>query len=541
MRKSRPPWSRVLTLVLLIPLLLGTTYKWVDRQGQVHYTDTPPPAGTDYEVVAAPHSPPAVAPGAPPAAPQSLPAVPSPPAVPEAAPAARDDGSCVDALYQLEVLAGQWRVYKPGPGDDRSYLHDRDRPAEIERYVAEDNPVRVIDVFIDELDLEALGFGGVVPEATGRPAYHPATLLKIYLYGYLNRVQSSRRLERETQRNIELMWLTGRLMPDFKTIADFRRDNGPAIRAACAQFVVLCRQFNLFTRAVVAIDGSKFKAVNNRDKNFTVAKVAKRIEQVEVSIARYLVALDRADRQDDDVAEAKTVRLKEKIEGLRGQMQSLKEMGRKVEATPDKQVSLTDPDARSMATSGKGTGIVGYNVQIAVDAEHHLIVAHEVTPIVPKCMTSNSRAEGRFDRQDFIYVAEDDEYRCPAGERAIRRFTTFEAGLTIHKYWSSACTRCPIKARCTTGDYRRITRWEHEAVLDAMQERLDRQPDSMRVRRRTVEHPFGTLKAWMGATHFLTRTLARVRTEMSLHVLAYNLKRVMQIFGIAGVLQLLSA
>jgi hypothetical protein len=220
-----------------------------------------------------------------------------------------------------------------------------------------------------------------VPEATGRPAYHPATLLKIYLYGYLNRVQSSRRLERETQRNIELMWLTGRLMPDFKTIADFRRDNGPAIRAACAQFVVLCRQFNLFTRAVVAIDGSKFKAVNNRDKNFTVAKVAKRIEQVEVSIARYLVALDRADRQDDDVAEAKTVRLKEKIEGLRGQMQSLKEMGRKVEATPDKQVSLTDPDARSMATSGKGTGIVGYNVQVAVDAEHHLIVAHEVTNV----------------------------------------------------------------------------------------------------------------------------------------------------------------
>jgi transposase len=252
-------------------------------------------------------------------------------------------------------------------------------PACLDDYVTEDNPVRVIDVFIDELDLEALGFAGVVPEVTGRPAYHPATLLKIYLYGYLNRIQSSRRLERESQRNIELMWLTGRLMPDFKTIADFRRDNGPAIRAACAQFVVLCRNLNLFTRAVVALDGSRFKAVNNRDKNFTVAKVAKRIEQVEASIARYLAALDRADRQDDDVAEAKTVRLKEKIEGLRRQMQSLKEMDREVEAAPDKQVSLTDPDARSMATSGKGTGIVGYNVQMAVDAEHHLIVAHEVT------------------------------------------------------------------------------------------------------------------------------------------------------------------
>jgi len=194
-------------------------------------------------------------------------------------------------------------------------------PDSLEDYVTEDNPVRVVDVFIDELDLEALGFSGVAPEVTGRPAYHPATLLKIYLYGYLNRIQSSRRLERESQRNIELMWLTGRLMPDFKTIADFRRDSGPAIRAACAQFVVLCRQFNLFTRTIVAIDGSKFKAVNNRDKNFTVAKVAKRIEQVEASIARYLAVLDRADREDGDMAEAKTIRLKEKIEGLQRQMQ----------------------------------------------------------------------------------------------------------------------------------------------------------------------------------------------------------------------------
>src|SRR3954469_8956731 len=251
----------------------------------------------------------------------------------------------------------------------------------LDDYVTEDNPVRFVEAFIDELDLAALGFAGIVPEVTGRPAYHPATLLKIYIYGYLNRIQSSRRLERETQRNLELIWLTGRLMPDFKTIADFRRDNGPAIRAACAQFVVLCRKLNLFTRAVVAIDGSQFKAVNNRDKNFTVAKVAKRIEQVEASIARSLAALDRADRQDNDVAEAKTARLKEKIKGLRRSMQSLKEMQQQVEAAPDQQISLTDPDARSMATSGKGTGIVGYNVQMAVEAEHHLIVAHEVTNV----------------------------------------------------------------------------------------------------------------------------------------------------------------
>jgi len=251
-------------------------------------------------------------------------------------------------------------------GEDRrqSYL----LPETLDDYVTDDNPVRVVEVFIEELDLGALGFEGVHPASTGRPAYHPSTMLKLYLYGYLNRIQSSRRLEREAQRNIELMWLTGRLAPDFKTIANFRRDNGPAIRAVCAHFIALCRRRNLFTKAIVAIDGSKFKAVNNRDKNFTVTKVAKRLEQVDASIARYLASLDRADREDSDVAEGKTERIKDKIAGLRRQMQDLKAMERQVQDAPDKQVSLTDPDARSMATSGRGTGMVGYNVQTAVDA-----------------------------------------------------------------------------------------------------------------------------------------------------------------------------
>src|ERR1017187_816144 len=252
-------------------------------------------------------------------------------------------------------------------------------PESLDDYVSEDNPVRVVEVFIDELDLGALGFAGVQPAATGRPAYHPATMLKLYLYGYLNRVQSSRRLEREAQRNIELIWLTGRLAPDFKTIANFRRDNGAAIRAVCGQFVALCRRLNLFTKAIVAIDGRKFKAGNNRDKNYTVAKVGKRMEQVDASITRYLAALDRADREDSDLTEARISRIKEKIAGLRRQMQSLKAMEQQVQAAPDQQISLTDSDARSMATSGRGTGVVGYNVQTAVDAEHHLIVAHEVT------------------------------------------------------------------------------------------------------------------------------------------------------------------
>src|SRR5579863_1476787 len=453
-------------------------------------------------------------------------------------------------------------------------------PDSLEDYVTEDNPVRVVDVFIDELDLKALGFSGVAPEETGRPAYHPATLLKIYLYGYLNRLQSSRRLEREAQRNVELMWLTGRLAPDFKTIADFRKDNGAAIRAVCAQFVGLCRRLKLFTDAVVAIDGSKFKAVNNRDKNYTVAKVTGRMGQVEASIARYLAALDRADREEGDVAEAKSVRLKEKIAGLRRQMRALKVMERTVQDAPDQQVSLTDPDARSMATSGKGTATVGYNVQIAVDAEHHLIVAHEVinqgydrsqlapmafkaqkatgcqqitavadrgyfngeqvlscegtgvAPVMPKTLTSGNTKRGLFTGQDFIYDAEKDHYTCPAGQHLTRgRARSDRSGDIDHYRHLTACFTCPLKPRCTAEKVKRVKRWEHEGVLDAMQDRLDRMPEAMGVRRQTVEHPFGTLKAWMGATHFLTRTLDKVRTEMSLLVLAYNLKRMITILG----------
>jgi transposase len=250
-------------------------------------------------------------------------------------------------------------------------------PELLDDYVTETNPVRVVDVYVDELDLGTLGFEGIDPAATGRPAYHPAVLLKIYIYGYLNRIQSSRRLEREAQRNVELMWLTGRLTPDFKTIANFRKDNGKAIRGVCKQFVMLCQKLGLFSEALVAIDGSKFKAANNRDRNFTSAKLQRRMEEIESSINRYLAALDTADRQEPTVARLKTERLHDKIAALKEQMKALKEIEVQLDATPDKQISLTDPDARSMKT--RGTGIVGYNVQTAVDATNHLIVVHEVT------------------------------------------------------------------------------------------------------------------------------------------------------------------
>jgi transposase len=453
-------------------------------------------------------------------------------------------------------------------------------PECLEDWIDEDNPVRVIDVFVNELDLGELGFVGIDPEVTGRPSYHPSVLLKLYIYGYLNRVQSSRRLERETLRNVEVMWLTGRLAPDHKTIADFRKDNGGAIRQVCARFVALCRTMGLLTEASVVIDGSKFKAVNNRDKNFTRAKMERRMAQIEESVARYLQQLDTADRQEPSEAlKTKTSRLQEKIEKLKEEMRRLVGLQAVMLATPDQQISLTDPDARSMATSGRGSGVVGYNVQVAVETKHHLIIAHDVTNVgsdrsqlshmaqeakavlqtdsldaiadrgyfsgeeilacenagitvtLPKPMTSNSKAEGRFGKQDFRYVPYEDVYICPAGERLTYSFTTEDKGLVLRRYRTNACQRCSIKHSCTTAKERLISRWEHEHVLEAVQHRLDEHPEKMRQRRETVEHPFGTIKARMGATHFLIKTLPRVATEMALHVLAYNLTRVMNIVG----------
>ena len=463
-------------------------------------------------------------------------------------------------------------------------------PECLDEFIDESNPVRVIDAFVDALDMSDLGFEGMEPAATGRPAYHPSTLLKLYIYGYLNRVQSSRRLEREAGRNLEVMWLLGRLVPDHKTIADFRKDNGPGIRKVCTRFVELCREMDLLTKAGVAIDGSKFKAVNNRDRNFTRAKVERRRAQLEESVARYLSQLDTIDLQDpSETLALKAEHLKEKLAKLESEMQRLAAMEQLMLASPDQQISLTDPDSRSMATSGRGSGVVGYNVQIAVDTEHHLIVAHEVTNTgsdraqlahmakeaqtalrtekleavadrgyydgqeilaceeagvtvtLPKPMTSSAKAEGRFGKQDFVYLPEEDVYRCPAGEILKYYFTAEEHGQRLRRYWTNACRTCELKSRCTKAPQRRITRWEHEEVLEGVQKRLDENPDAMRVRREVVEHPFGTIKARMGATHFLMKRLPRVATEMALHVLAYNLTRVLNIVGIKPIMAAVGA
>ena len=461
-------------------------------------------------------------------------------------------------------------------------------PERIDDYIAEDSAVRVIDVFVDELDLSGLGFK-TLPEATGRPGYHPALMLKLYIYGYLNRIQSSRRLEREAGRNVELMWLLGRLAPDFKTIADFRKNNGEAIRLVCREFVMLCRKLSLFNDAFVAIDGSKFRAVNNRNRNFTKSKLKKRLLQIDESIERYLSQIASADRRDDEASIMKTERLESKIAALKKELRALKKLEVRMLATPDQQISQTDPDARAMATLGRGKAIVGYNVQAAVDASHHLIVAHEVTNVgsdrsqlfniasqakeaigseemtvvadrgyyhgeeilaceeagittyIPKTHTGTNLAQGQFGKRDFIYIAEDDEYECPAGQRLTYRTTMRSTGQVIYRYWYSGCGGCRLKTKCTTGKERRVSRWEHEAILEAMEDRVNRKPDCMRIRGRTVEHPFGTIKSWLGPTHFQMRTLKHVSTEMSLHVLAYNLKRMLQILGAVPLMEAMRA
>ncbi len=450
-------------------------------------------------------------------------------------------------------------------------------PDRLDDYLAEENEIRVIDYFIDSLDLTNLGFK-TVPAVTGRPAYHPSTMLKLFVYGYLNRIQSSRRLEREAGRNVELMWLLGRLAPDFKTIADFRKDNGKGIKNTCRAFIGLCRQMNMFTDVMVAIDGSKFKAVNSKENNYTPKKLQFHIARVEKHIDKYLKQLDDSDKEDEKHIDGTPI--KEKIAWLEKRLSELKVLEVEVNDHPEKQLSTTDPDSRLMKTQGM-TRSVCYNVQTAVDSKHHLIVAHEVTnkpdrgqlcqvakavqialgekavtviadkgyysgpdikatqdagmtALVPKGDTSGSEKKGIYNRSLFKYDADKDVYICPANEDLPYRFSSVENGLTVKRYWVDAvtCRACELKSQCSNSKQsRRITRWEHQGEIDHLDDLMASMPDSMLIRKQTVEHPFGTIKCWMGATHFLTRQLKNVSTEMNLHVLAYNLKRMMSIHG----------
>jgi transposase len=460
-------------------------------------------------------------------------------------------------------------------------------PEVLDDFVSTENPVRVIDVFVDELDLSELGFKGVVPKDTGRPNYHPAILLKLYLYGYLNRIQSSRRLEREANRNIELMWLTERLAPDFKTIADFRKNNGEGIKQTCKTFIGLCRQLNMFSDAVVAIDGSKFKASNNKAKNYTPKKLKNEMARVEKHINHYLEQLDQADVSEK---EADTTPIEEKIAYFKARLAELRELEVKVEAHPEKQISTTDPDSRLMKTTANERKVC-YNIQSAVDCKYHLIVAHDVTnttdrnqlcrmgkqaqvalkndditvladkgyfssqdivdaqdagmtPLVPNIDTSGSAKKGIFNKSLFHYDAEKDRYICPGNQELSPRGTVTDKGLLYRNYCCSVmiCRVCPLKSRCNISPVpRKIKRWERADRIEKMTELLDSMPESMTIRKQTVEHPFGTIKLWMGATQLLTRRFKGVRIEMDLHVLAYNMKRMISIFGVSRLIKELMA
>lgn len=466
---------------------------------------------------------------------------------------------------------------------------DRDQvtlfPERLEDWIGEDHLVRVVDLFVDQLDLVALGFARAAHARTGRPGYHPSVLLKLFIYGYLNGIPSSRRLEREAGRNVEVMWLIGRLVPDHKTIADFRRGNGAAIRKTCAQFVELCRRIGTLKGDCVAIDGSKFKAVNNRDKNFTKGKIASRLAHLEADVERYITEMVRIDRQEEGEVRTETVaHLAQRYGRLKQEIERLKTLDKALADAPDGQISLTDPDARAMATSARNSGLVGYNAQCAVDTEAHIIVSHDVTnkgvdrdqlsPMaiaakealgrdelhaladkgyfsgdeiaacdkvgitvtMPRPETSGNRSKGMYVKADFKYDPTRDVYICPTGDELTYRYTREEDGLQVRRYWTNECQHCPVKSRCTTGKERRITRWDYEHLVDEMRDRLRSAADPMTLRRSTVEHPFGTIKAWMGSPHFLMRRLKNVRTEMALNVLAYNIKRMVALVGTKGLM-----
>ncbi|MCG3205559.1 MAG: IS1182 family transposase ISPa90 [Elusimicrobia bacterium] len=460
-------------------------------------------------------------------------------------------------------------------------------PEAIEDYVTDENPTRFLEAFVERLNLIEFGFKSAMVQSTGRPPYHPADLLKLYLYGYLYKVRSSRKLEREAQRNLELMWLIKKLTPDYKTIANFRKDNREALVLVCRQFTMICKELNLYGSELVAIDGSKFRAVNSGDRNFTVRVLQRKIQELDSRIEKYFKDMDEQDQQDSVVCstfryggtkDLTAEDLKKMIEILNTRKAFFEQTKAEMEDKGQMQRSLTDPDSRSMVF-GKGCE-VGYNVQTVVDSKHHLIVDHEVTNDVTdqqqlstmairaketlgveklnvvadmgyydgaqvkecenenilvytaKPNTSANRKLGLFPKDAFSYDKNKDSYTCPAGQTLTYSFTTNEAGRLTRYYTKAGCGKCPLKSKCTRGDQRRITRWIHEDGLDRMRERVRKWPNIMKLRREIVEHPYGTMKRWWDQGYFLMRGLPNVRGEMSLTVFSYNLKRAIKILGV---------
>jgi transposase len=452
-------------------------------------------------------------------------------------------------------------------------------PEAIDDYVTADNPVRFIEAFVDNLDLQELGFSRTRPAHTGRPAYSPSDLLKLYIYGYLNRLRSSRLLERDCSRNLELLWLMRKLAPDFKTIADFRKDNAQAIKHVCRQFTMLCKRLDLFGGEFVAIDGSKFKAQNSKRRNFTREKLDKTIKEIDKKIQDYLSELNEADEQEADVKTPTADKLKEKIEQLRNRNLQHQAIQKQLEESGESQISLTDTDSRRMRVNQRTD--ICYNLQTVVDSKHKLILEHEVTneptdqaqlskmalrakqmlgvgqlevvadrgyydgAEVKKCeqegirvyvakqQTSANKKLGLFTKEDFRYDSQKDCYECPAGKELTYRYDSHELGRHIRYYSTNECRGCQIKPQCTRNKRgRRITRWIDEEILERMSKRVRASPEKMKKRKELAEHPFGTMKRGMNSGYFLLRGIKKVAAEMSLTVLSYNIKRVINILGV---------
>jgi transposase len=461
-------------------------------------------------------------------------------------------------------------------------------PESLDEYVGPENPVRFIEAFVDGLDLTAAGVARVTPKVTGRPGYAPTDLLKLYIYGYLNRVRSSRRLEAETHRNIEVIWLLRHLKPDFKTIADFRRDNASAFRPVFRQFVLLCRQLDLFGRELIAVDGTRIKAVNNKDRNFTRASLTEFIRLADAKLDDYLQRLDQSDATESQTGGSRVKNLAEKIAAIRQRRTRCEQMLAHLDRTGEEQISLTDPDSRAMAAHTR-VG-VGYNVQVAVDTKHKLIVEQHVTnqvvdmglltqtaapakevlgvetiavvadrgyfkiedieacetagmvPYVPRPQRGPSVKAGLFRKDEFQYDADSDSYVCPAGQRLYPYSSSLLRGLKKINYTNKlACDDCKTRSQCTNGQFRTVSRLENEAVLDRMQARLAKCPGILDRRRESVEHPFGTIKQWMNQGAFLMRGLEKVRGEFSLTALAYNLRRVLNLVAFTDLMAALTA
>lgn len=454
-------------------------------------------------------------------------------------------------------------------------------PERVEEYVRDDNPVRFLDAYVNSLQLATLGFAHALPNKTGRPPYHPADLIKLYLYGYLNKIRSSRQLEAATHKNLELIWLMRKLHPDFKTISDFRKNNFKALKRICREFTLLCKKFDLFGCELIAIDGSKLKAVNSHKRNYTKDGLKGMLKKVDRKISIYLNDLDEQDKVEVEVNKPERDKLKEQIETLEARKQEIKDLQQQLEESGELQISLTDPDSRNMRTADGGNDLC-YNVQLVTDSKHKLIVAHEVTNdandlnqlhnmavqakkildvehidaiadkgyfntdeikkcsedkincYVPQPRLSKNRRLGLFTDKEFLYSAESDQYICPAQQALTFRFQCEKGERTTRVYEASACKQCPLKAQCrrSKNNNRRIYRWVHQHIIEEMRDRMTELPDKIKKRKELIEHPFGTINHWNDQSYFLTKGLQKVATEMALTVLAYNIKRVINILGV---------